>query len=146
MLEDLLPWIMARLAAEPTFADRVHFNGSVPANSPTPYITIQATPTTPIHANEALTALSKVKIKALARGPEAKTEDVLAWKKKIHQLLNRVGSQEAAGLAIRGSRNVGEIIEAVPERVAVIGATTDIPWLVAGGDYEFTFHPCPNEG
>ena len=145
MLEDLLPWVMARLADEPTFANRVYFNGSVPANCPTPFLTIQATPTTPTHANEATTALSKVKIKALARGPEAKTDEVLAWKKKIHQRLNRVGSQEAAGLAIRGSRNVGEIIEAVPERVAVIGATTDIPWLVAGGDYEFTFHECPTQ-
>lgn len=141
MLEDLLPWIMARLAAETTFAGRVYFNGSVPANCPTPFITVQATPTTQIHANEGTTALSKVKIKALARGPEAKTEDVLAWKKKIHQALNKVGSQQATGVAIRGSKNVGEIIELAPERVAIIGATTDIPWLVAGGDYEFTFHP-----
>lgn len=141
MLEDLLPWIMARLAAEPTFAGRVYFNGSVPKDCPTPFITVQATPTTPIHVNEGTTALSKVKIKALARAPEAKTEDVLAWKKKIHQLLNKVGSQQADGVAIRGSKNVGEIIEAVPEKVAIIGATTEVPWIVAGGDYEFTFHP-----
>ena len=140
MLEDLLPWIMARLAAEPTFSERVYWNGSVPANCPTPFITVQATPTTPIHVNEGTTALSKVKIKTLARGPEAKTEDVLAWKKKIHLLLNKVGSQQGMGVAIRGSKNVGEIIEAVPERVAVIGATTELPWIVAGGDYEFTFH------
>ena len=145
MLEDLLPWIMARLAAEPTFAGRVYFNGSVPANCPTPFLTVQATPTTPRHANEGKTALSTVKIKALARGQEAQTADVLAWKALIHQRLNRVGSHTTDNLHVCGSRNVGEIIEAVPERVAIIGATTDIPWLVAGGDYEFTFHPCPNQ-
>ena len=146
MLEDLLAWVMARLATEPTFAGRVYFNGSVPAKCPTPYITVQATPTTSIHANEGATALSTVQIKALARAPEAKTEEVLAWKKKLHQQINRVGSNQTEGLAVRGSKNVRQIIEAVPERIAVIGATTDIPWLVAGGDYEFTFHTCPNEG
>ena len=145
MLEDLLTWVMERLAAEPTFGGRIYFYGSVPANCPTPFLTVQATPTTPRHANEGKTALSTVKIKALARGQEAQTADVLAWKALIHQRLNRVGSHTTDNLHVCGSRNVGEIIEAVPERVAIIGATTDIPWLVAGGDYEFTFHPCPNQ-
>ena len=145
MLEDLLPWIMSRLAAEPTFAGRVYFNGSVPKDCPTPFLTVQATPTTPRHANEGNTALSTVQIKVLARSPEAQTTDVLAWKKKVHLALNRVGNITTDDLHIAGSRNTGEIIEAVPERIAVIGATTDIPWLVAGGDYEFTFHPCPNQ-
>lgn len=146
MLEDLLTWIMARLAAEPTFTGRVYFNGSVPAGAGTPFLTVQVTPTTPTFANEGQVALSKATVKVLARAPEAETAEALVWKKKVHDLLKRVGSQQTDGLAIRGSRNLRQIIEAVPERVAIIGATTDAPWLVAGGDYEFTFHPCPNEG
>lgn len=146
MLEDLLAWVMARLAAEPTFAERVYLNGSVPSKAGTPFITIQVTPTTPSFGNEGQVALSKATVKVLARAPEAKTADALAWKKKVHDLLMRVGSHTVDGLAIRGSRNLRQIIEAVPERVAIIGATTEVPWLIAGGDYEFTFHPCPNEG